>query len=154
MCNKNCCQKHFPTDCMVLNFFTGNVWFHFKSLLNVRMRLAHTFYCWWQCDWGICNFIFLQINKNDSNFHTHTPLLFGTKICRRLKMASVMRERMVVTWINMITKSTFLITGYTAVCKNKPVNIFKIILSVDWINFYTTTLILQWENHVTMSTLF
>jgi hypothetical protein len=157
LCNQNCCQKHFSTDCMVLNFFfMGNkVWCHFlKSVFNVTMRLAPTFYCWWQCDWRICNFIHLQIHKNYSNSYTHTPWLYGTKIYRRLKMASLMGEKMVVTIINMIIKSTLWITSYTAVCKNKLVNIFKILLSMDSINFYMTFLILCSENHETVSTLF
>jgi hypothetical protein len=93
LCNRNCRQKCFSTGCMVLNFFfMGNVvWFHFlEPVFNVIMRLAPTFYCWWQCDWGICNFILLQIHKNDPNSYTHILWLYGTKIYRRLKMVSVM----------------------------------------------------------------
>lgn len=151
LCNQNCCQKHIFIDCMVVNFFfMGNVvWFHFlESVFNVMMRLAPTFYCWWQCDWGICNFILLQIHKNDSNSYTHTLWLHG------LKMASVVAERMVAKWVNMIIKCTVWITSNTAVCKNKLVNIFKILLSEDSINFYMAVLILCGENHVTVSTLF
>lgn len=66
----------------------------------------------------------------------------------------VVGERMVAKWVNMIMKSTVWITSYTAVCKNKLVNIFKFLLSEDSINFYTAVLILCGENHVTVSTLF